>query len=149
MPNIAQVLKEEIRRIAKSQAKALTTDLKKDVVKLKKTVAEQKRRLACLERDNAWLVKAEKRRIEEQPTMIPTKESKARYSSKGIRSLRKKLGLSQTDFSRLVGVSAISIWQWEQKKGALNLRDKTKAALLAIRGIGAREAKRRLEVKGK
>ena len=31
MPNIAQVLKEEIRRIAKSQAKLLTTDLKKDV----------------------------------------------------------------------------------------------------------------------
>lgn len=33
---------------------------------------------------------------------------------------------------------------WETKEGDLKLRPKTKAALLSLRGIGAREAKRRL-----
>jgi hypothetical protein len=39
---------------------------------------------------------------------------------------------------------------WEKKIGALNQRDKTKAAILSIRGLGAREAKEKLvEVAGK
>ena len=149
MPNIAKILKEEIRRIAKSQAKVLTTDLKKDVVKLKKFIAEQKRRITCLERDNAWLVEAEKRRIKEVPTIIPAQKSKAWITSKGVKALRKKLGLSQEAFAKLVGVSFATIFLWEKKKGALKLLENTKAAILAIRGIGAREAKRRLEVMGK
>jgi len=149
MPNIAKILKEEIRRIAKSQAKVLTTDLKKDVVKLKKYIAEQKRRITCLERDNAWLVEAEKRRIKEVPAIIPAQESKAWITAKGVKALRKKLGLSQAAFAKLVGVSFATIFSWENKKGALKLRDNTKAAILAIRGLGAREAKRRLEVMGK
>jgi ribosomal protein L4 len=33
---------------------------------------------------------------------------------------------------------------WETKEGDLNLRPKTKAALLSLRGIGVREAKKRL-----
>jgi hypothetical protein len=37
---------------------------------------------------------------------------------------------------------------WERKDGELRLRDKTKAALLSIRGLGAREARTRLEETG-
>ena len=36
-----------------------------------------------------------------------------------------------------------------KKVGALNLRDKTKAAILSVRGLGAREAKEKLEKLGK
>ena len=147
MPNVAQVLKEEIKRIAKSQAKLLTTDLHKDVVKLKKTVAEQKRRIAALERDKNWLVESEKRRIKEAPA-APASDTKARITAKGMRAQRKKLGLSQADFGKLLGVSMMTIGLWEKKNGPLKVRDATRAAILAVRGIGAREAKKRLEVLG-
>ena len=147
MPNVAQVLKEEIKRIAKSQAKLLTTDLHKDVVWLKKTVAEQKRRIAALERDKNWLVESEKRRIKEAP-VAPAADTKARITAKGMRAQRKKLGLSQADFGKLLGVSMVTIGLWEKKNGPLKVRDTTRAAILAVRGIGAREAKKRLEVMG-
>jgi DNA-binding transcriptional regulator YiaG len=148
MPNVAQVLKDEIRRIAKAQAKLMTTDLKKDVVWLKHTVAEQKRRIATLERDKNWLVESEKRRIKEAP-VAPATDTKARITAKGMRAQRKKLGLSQSDFGKLIGVSTVTVCLWEKKQGALKLRDKTRAAILAVRGIGAQEAKKRIDVLGK
>jgi hypothetical protein len=36
------------------------------------------------------------------------------------------------------------VYQWERKPGMLRLRDATKAAVMAVRGLGAREAKARL-----
>jgi DNA-directed RNA polymerase alpha subunit len=49
-----------------------------------------------------------------------------------------------------LGVTPYSVYLWETKKTALNLRDKTKAALLSIRGLGAKEAKEKLaEIGGK
>lgn len=41
-------------------------------------------------------------------------------------------------------VTAQAVYLWERKPGMLKLRETTKAALLAVRGIGAREAKARL-----
>ena len=62
-----------------------------------------------------------------------------------IRSLRRKLGLSQKEFGKLAGVSTGAVTQWERKSGALKLRGATKTALLAIRGIGKAEARKRLD----
>ena len=36
-----------------------------------------------------------------------------RFSAKGLKSLRAKLGLSAADFGQLVGASAQSIYKWE------------------------------------
>jgi hypothetical protein len=41
------------------------------------------------------------------------------------------------------------VYLWEKKIGALNLRDKTKSAILSSRGLGAREAKEKLAELGK
>ena len=38
-----------------------------------------------------------------------------------------------------------TVWQWEKKTGALKVRDETKKAIFAIRDLGAREARRRLD----
>ena len=146
MPNIAQVLKEEIRRLAKKEAKALVGKLKKDVSRLKKSDVSTRRIIKQLQRDNELLLNAEKRRQQSAPATAPGKADKARITSKGIRAMRKKLGLSQQGFARLLQVSGMTILNWEQKKGALRLRDATRAAVLSLRGVGAREAKRRLEL---
>jgi hypothetical protein len=41
MPNVQQVLGEEIRRLAKKEARAAIEDLKEQIATLKKTVSEQ------------------------------------------------------------------------------------------------------------
>lgn len=146
MPNIAQVLKEEIRRLSKQQARLLTSDLKKTVVRQKRFVADLKRRIARLEKDNRWLVSEEKLRQQHHAPVIAAGSSKARLTSKGVRAMRRKLGLSQAEFGKLVGVTAVSVGNWEKGDGALRLRDTTRAGILSLRGIGAREAKKRLEV---
>ena len=145
MPNVAQLLKAEITRLAKREVKAGVATIKADNIKLKKSNADLKRRVAQLERDNRRLVAAENKRIKEVPEIVPEKAEKARITAKGMRSLRKRLGLSQAAFAKLLGVSAQIVQVWERKEGPLNVRDTTRAAILSIRGIGAREAKAKLE----
>ena len=80
-----------------------------------------------------------------QPAPAPEQAEKGWISGKGIRSLRKRLGLAQNEFARLAGVSDQAVYLWEQKTGMLKLRSDTKAAVFAVRGIGAKEARARLE----
>ena len=84
----------------------------------------------------------------ESPQKPEEEGKRARLTSKSIRSLRSKLGLSQASFAKLVGVTTHAVYLWENKEGALSLRDKTKAALLSVRGLGAREAKQKLAESG-
>jgi DNA-binding transcriptional regulator YiaG len=142
--NVAKVLKEEIARISKREAKSATQGIGKSTTWLRRTVADLKRRVLLLEKENKRLVGTVKKYQEESPEKPDEDTKKARLTSKGIRSLRNKLGLSQANFAKLVGVTTHAIFLWENKEGSLNLRDKTKAALLSIRGLGAREAKEKL-----
>ena len=49
-----------------------------------------------------------------------------------------------------MGTTTHAVYLWEKKTGALNLRDKTKAAILSVRGLRARAAKEKLaEIGGK
>ena len=144
MSNIAKVLKAEIARISKREAKGATQGIAKANTWLRKVVADLKKRVVLLEKENKRLVGTVKKYQEESPQKPDEDTKKARLTSKGIRSLRNKLGLSQAGFAKLVGVTTHAVFLWENKEGALNLRDKTKAALLSIRGLGAREAKQKL-----
>src|SRR5512137_378320 len=144
MSNVAKVLKAEIARISKREAKSATQGIGKSTTWLRRTVADLKRRVLLLEKENKRLVGTVKKYQEESPEKPDEDTKKARLTSKGIRSLRKKLGLSQAGFAKLVGVTTHAVFLWENKEGSLNLRDKTKAALLSIRGLGAREAKEKL-----
>ena len=38
----------------------------------------------------------------------------------------------------------MAVYQWEKKNGPLHVRETTRAAILAVRDLGAREAKERL-----
>jgi DNA-binding transcriptional regulator YiaG len=144
MSNIAKVLRDEISRISRRETKSSIQGIGKSHKGLKKTVADLKRRVLLLEEGNKPLVAAMKRYQAEQPEKPPEEARKVRFTSKGIRSLRGRLRLSQLDFAKLLGTSVHSVYLWEQKEGGLNLRDKTREALLSIRGLRAREAKERL-----
>jgi DNA-binding transcriptional regulator YiaG len=150
MSNVVKILKAEIARISKKEAKSATHAVGKSNTWLRKTVADLKKRLVLLEKENKRLAAMMKKYQVESPGKPDVEEGKkARFTSRGILALRKKLRLSQADFGRLLGATPHAVYLWEKKAGALNLRDKTKAAILSIRGLGAREAKEKLAELGK
>lgn len=144
MPKLAEVLRGEIIRISRREARIATAGVREAKIKLIKTVADLRRKIAKLQGENKWLVAAEKKRLTQKPQVAPEASKKARLTSKGIRRLRKKLGLSQANFAKLLGASTQTVHMWETKGGPLRLRGNTLAAVLSSREMGAREAKRRI-----
>jgi DNA topoisomerase VI subunit B len=94
MSNVAKVLKAEIARISKREAKSATQGIAKSNTWLRKTVADLKKRLVLLEKENKRLVTAMKKYQVVQPEKVDEDTSKARLTSKSIHSLRRKLRLS-------------------------------------------------------
>jgi DNA-binding transcriptional regulator YiaG len=144
MPNVAKVLRDEISRISRKETKSSIEGIGKSQKGLKKIVADLKRRVLLLEKGNKGLVTTMKRYQAEQPEKPPEAEKKVRLTSRGVRGLRGRLRLTQADLAKLVGTTTHAVYLWEKKEGALKLRDKTKEALLSIRGLRAGEAKERL-----
>src|SRR5512139_2926257 len=144
MPKLAEVLRAEIMRISRREARIATAGVREAKIKLTKTVADLKRKIAKLQGENKWLVAVEKKRLAQKLQVVPEAPKKARLTSKGIRRLRRKLGLSQATFAKLLGASTQTVHMWETKDGPLRLRGNTLAAVLSAREMGAREAKRRL-----
>jgi DNA-binding transcriptional regulator YiaG len=145
MSNVAKVLRDEISRISRKETKSSIEGIGKSHKGLKKIVVDLKRRVLLLEKGNKGLVAAIKRYQAEQPEQPPEAEKKVRLTSKGIRSLRTRLRLTQADFGKLVGATTHAVYLWEKKEGGLKLRDKTREALLSIRGLRAGEAKEKLK----
>jgi DNA-binding XRE family transcriptional regulator len=77
----------------------------------------------------------------------PPQEAKGvRFSARSVKAQRARLGLSAKDFGRLVGVSALTVYSWESGKS--RPRKKQLAGLAAVRRLGKREARKRLEMIG-
>jgi len=141
MPNIAAVLKEEIRRLARKEIKAHTgatrhavAQYRRDIAQLKRLLQSQQKKIACFE--------AHERRLADQPTSEAEPLAGMRFSPRSVRAQRKRLGLSAEDYGRLVGVSGLTIYNWEHGKALP--RKAQLAALVAVRGIGKRETIKRL-----
>jgi DNA-binding transcriptional regulator YiaG len=140
MPNIGVVLKAEIARVARKEVRAQTTALKKSSAQYRGTIAALRRQVAGLE---ARLRKLGKQAT--KPAAAPGTAQdapKRRFSPERLAAHRAKLGLSAADYGRLVGVSALSIYKWEQRK--VRPRVAQLEALASVRSIGLREAARRL-----
>jgi DNA-binding transcriptional regulator YiaG len=141
------MLKAEITRISRKETKASVKPLRSASFLLKRNVAALKKRIAVLESGNKRLV-ALQNDLQEKKTeaqIAGTQDNKVRISSKSVRALRLKLGLSQDSFATLLGVSGQAVYVMERKGGRLRLRTSTMGKLLSLRGIGKREAARRLE----
>jgi DNA-binding transcriptional regulator YiaG len=146
MPNLASVLKSEIQRLAAKEVRQAIEPLKQDKRALKAAIRDLRQRVHQLESEKRALageLKQSKRLVMEA---LPAEELNLRVTSSNIKALRRKLKLSQTDFARLLGVSLPTISNWERKSGTLKLRgDHTRKAIYELRGLGVREARRRIE----
>lgn len=136
MPNLSSVIKSEITRLARKEVKGAVDPLRKTNAAHRREIAELKRQMALLQRELRVAVKQPKKEVQEQT-------QKVRFSAKGLKTLRARLGLSAADFGRLIGVSGQSIYHWEAGKTVP--RGSQQTALAGVRGLGKREAAKRLE----
>ena len=105
-----------------------------------------KRQLQETDRKLAFLEARERKRLTARPKANEDALKGTRFSARSVRSQRNRLKLSAEDYGSLVGVSGQTIYHWEQGKS--RPRRSQIAALAAVRGIGKREALRRLEMLG-
>lgn len=140
MPNIATVLKQEITRLARKEIKRQTDALRKSVSALRSEVAALKRELKA---QGAAFRQAQRtgNAVKDQLVAVEGGQD-ARFSAKGLVSLRRRLGLSASDLGRLIGASGQSVYGWEA--GTTRPRVRQIAAIAAIRTLGKREARQRL-----
>ncbi len=141
MPNIASVFKAETSRLARKEAKALVDPLRKANAQYRRDIAELKRQLQAMKKDVEFLTRQERKRGK-QPTSASEARGK-RFSPAWLKAHRERLGLAAADYAELVGVSPQTIYNWEHGRSVP--RTQQLAALVSIRGIGKREALRRLE----
>lgn len=142
MPNIASVLKEEIARVARKEARGETQGLKKASAQYRSDIAALKRRIQALEQQVKRLGKAGSRKAaaassgEEGGTSL-------RFSAKGLAAQRRRLGLSAAAVATLLGVSGQSVYKWED--GKTRPRASQIAAIATLRKLSKKEAAARLK----
>ena len=115
MPSIAVVLKDEIRRLARREIKAGTSSIKNAVFQFRRDIAQLKRLVRQLQKELHFLKVQERKRFD-RPSVKETEEDNlqgVRYSARSVRAQRKRLRLSAADYGKLVGVSGLTVYNWE------------------------------------
>ena len=138
MPNILSVLKAEISRLARKEAKQVVAPVKKVSANYRGLIAGLRKQVGALQKEIAVL----KRAAPKADKAIEAIEPQGRFwiSGKGVRTLRKRLGLTQAQFAKLAGVSVQSVVNWEAAKGKAPIRRKTSIARMQqIRGLRKRQ----------
>src|SRR4051812_31224722 len=139
MPNVLPALNDHVRRLARREIRAETRRTKKASAQHRRDIAALKRQIkALLSRLNTFEKRAGKATA--MPAVAARDASVAglRFRADGMRTHRKKLGLSAKDYGALVGVSGLTIYHWET--GKAKPRRRQLPAIAAVRGLGKREA---------
>lgn len=140
MPNLASLLKSEILRLARKEVRTELDGLKKASSHYRSEIAQLKRRVDQLEKQQARVSK----KVMKTPESTESQEGspRLRFSAKRFAAQRQKLGLSAAQMGLLLGVSGQSIYHWEAEKS--RPRQAQLLAIAALRKLGKREAKKRL-----
>jgi len=141
MPNIAAVLKEEIVRLARKEIHRQTNVLRRASAQYRKDIAEMKRRVSGLQRK---VVPLERQVLKNTPSQTAEADAKhVRFTARGLRSQRQRLGLSAGDYGKLIGVTDQTVYNWEHETA--RPRKQQVALIASLRHMGKREVQARLE----
>ena len=143
MSTLAAVLKDEIRRLARREIRVEMAALKKASAQHRKHLAALKRIIHTQDRQIATLKKSVGSSASAPSTGDADVSSTVRFSGTWLAKHRKKLSLSAADYAALVGVSPLTIYNWE--KGKTRPRALQLSAWGRIRNLGKREALSLLE----
>jgi len=141
MPNVNAVLNDQIRRLARREISSNTRVVKKASAHYRRDIAALKRHVTDLTK----LVRDLQQRIPTQ-ALAPAPEvvQNARLRIDGLKAHRARLGLSAKEYGKLLGVSSLTVYHWEAGKS--KPRRSQLPSIVAVRGIGKREAMRRLGI---
>ena len=144
MPNVGALLKQEMARIARKESRAELQATKKASAQHRRSIAILRRQVSNLERQVLLL---QSRMPDRPPVGTPPMDAKGfRFVAKGLKSQRNRLGLSAADYGKLAGVSAQSVYNWEQ--GNASPRPEQLRMIAAVRAMGKRKAQARLRPSG-
>lgn len=154
MRNLATALKTEIEQVAHKA-------MREQAAQFRKVTASCHREVAALQRRVNTLEKLLERLRGAPPAVAPARgrstprpkalialepgEQEAhplRFSAKGFAKLRQRLGLSAASMGMLLGVTAQSVYKWED--GKARPRASQLQAIAAARKLGKREAAAKL-----
>src|SRR5512144_2033105 len=115
MPDVGSVLKSEIRRLAKKEARFAAAHAerrvaqhRRDIAKLRRIIQKQAARIARLEEAGRSPALADANTFN-----LP---DDARFSPRSLKAQRKRLGLSANLYAKLVGVTAQTVYSWEHRQ---------------------------------
>jgi len=143
MSNLAGVLKEAMRRLARKEIRAETGKTRQAVAQYRRAIAQLKREILSQRKEISFLKAQEHKRLG-QESVAEEPEETVRYSARSVRAQRRRLKLSAADYGKLVGVSGLTVYSWEHGKS--RPRKAQLARLVSVRGVGKREAVARLLV---
>jgi DNA-binding transcriptional regulator YiaG len=143
MTTLALALKDEIRRLARKEIRAQTGRTARAVTQYRREIAKLKRQQREHEKKIAFLA-AQTRKTLQSPAAIAKLNGDARFSARSAKAQRQRTGLSAAAYAKLVGVSSLTIYNWEHNK--THPREEQFAAMVALRGLGKREAQAKLEL---
>ena len=146
MPNIANVLKAEISRLARKEIRESVEAQRKLTTAQRSEIASLKRRVQTLESAIKQLARGEgksrKSSVAAMDLAPQASERGLRFRAQGMATNRKRLGLSAADFGLLVGATGQSVYAWEA--GKTKPKPDALAAIAALRGVGKRAVEERL-----
>jgi len=143
MSTLAIALKDEIRRLARKEIRAQTSRTSRAVAQYRREIARLKRQQREHEKKLAFLT-AQTRKSIAFPAAAPDLNGSMRFSARSVKAQRRRSGLSAADYAKLVGVSPLTIYNWEHNKS--RPRQGQFTSLVALRGLGKREAQTKLDL---
>lgn len=139
MSNLVKELKSEIVRLARKEARQVVAPVQKASANYRALIAGLRKQLDALQGEVGTLRRAAPK-ADKALAAAQAPQGRFWITGKGVKALRKKLGLTQALFAKLAGVTPNAVVLWEAKTGTLRLRKVTAGALQGLRGIGKRQA---------
>jgi len=142
MSSIMKELKAEISKLSRREIMKAMEPARRIQAAQRSWIADLRRQMAALQKELAGLRKAVPA-DGSAPAAEPAEDTGRFWIlGKGVRSLRKRLGLTQGELAKLADVTPATVVKWEATKGKIAIRRKdTVGKLQAIRGMNKRAAR--------
>jgi len=141
---VEEAVRSAVMRVVSHELRGSVVPLAREVRELKRVVSSLARSVAQLEKMAAQQARAAQQELSRLEAPEEEVEA-ARLSPRLVRSLRRRLRLTQGELAALLGVSTNSVNAWEAGRSAP--RGANRASLVALRKVGRREVKRILAEK--
>ena len=142
MPTGLDVLRKEIHRLARNEARAIVLPLKKRFADLSRIGRAYRSAVADVETILSQLEGGRRSPAAKSRRSKADAGRGARIRASSVRSIRKHLKVTQDEFAKLAGVTGNAVWLWENGKSRPT--EKSKAAITRLQGLSPEEASQML-----